>query len=512
MFRYGEYARRINRQNFFIACIVLFLVPLLATISAIVGPYSLLPYVGIVGCVIVFMLPLDIVLIGTLSFASIFAGLLEYFGGVSQGFWLPYLLGILLAFRGAGERLRLRSNIETSRKPSSQSLGIGTPVPFLVLMYFSIALFGLAITLPALPQLIVGTKNYFFLWGVLLVLIWSPWQAKSSTRFWTALVVIACLQWPVAAYQRFIIAARRHDAAAWDAVVGTFGGDPSGGGNSAAMAFVCCIAVAILTLRMREKQLKVRIGLPLLVLSILPIALAEVKAAFIWLIVIFFILTAQYLRRNPFQAIGAALLGFALLAGLGFFYVAAYKDQMGTSTTLASIYDKQIKYSIDPSEFNSQYKRLGRVTALAYWWQQHDIAANPAEVLFGHGLGASRSVSSLGISQLARGLPYAVDGTAASTLLWDIGLLGCLTFAGILTAAGFGSLRLSRDQKLEPAWQETTTLSGVVLITLLVGTLYNKDAIDNSTLQILLMFAISQFFIARRFGMRSQQRISAGLQ
>jgi hypothetical protein len=489
-----------------VAGTLIFVIPLLAAISALVGPYSLLPYVAVVGCLIVFMLPLETVLITTLFIAAIAAGSLEYFGGASQGFWLPYLLGVLLALRGVVERLRFRSSPIRSREFSRQKPNNNAAfVSIFAFLYFSVALFGLAITLPPLQQLVVGVKNYFFVWGVLLVLIWSPWQIASSTRFWTAVVVIASLQWPVAMYQRFIVAARRHDTAAWDSVVGTFGGDPSGGGNSAAMAFVCCVAVAVLALRMRDKQLKVVVGVPMLLLCMAPIALAEVKAAFVWLTVVFLILTWQYFRREPIRAIGSALIGFILLAGLGFIYVAAYKDQMGTSTTLESIYDKQIKYSVDPNEFSSQYKRLGRVTSLVYWWSQHDVTTNPVEMLFGHGLGASRSVSSLGTSQLARRLPFAVDGTAASALLWDVGLLGCLSFVLVLAAAGLGSLRLSRDLKMPLEWRETTVLSSIVLLSLLVGILYNKDAIDNASLQILLMFALGQFLIARRLIERSKR-------
>lgn len=502
----GGDANRSRSRNLVVAGMLVFVIPLLAAISAMVGPASLLPYVGIVGCLIVFMLPLEIVLISTLVIAGIAAGLLEYFGGVSQGFWLPYLLGVLLALRGVVERLRFRSSPVRSRESSRQTPNNNAAfVSIFAFLYFSVALFGLAIALPTLQQLVVGVKNYFFIWGVLLALIWSPWHIASSTRFWTAVVVIASLQWPVAMYQRFVVASRRHDTAAWDSVVGTFGGDPSGGGNSAAMAFICCVAVAVLALRMRDRQLKVIFGLPLLVLCIAPIALAEVKAAFVWLAIVFLLLTWQYIRREPIRAIGSALVGFALLAGLAVVYVAAYKDQMGTSTTLESIYDKQIKYSVDPNEFSSQYQRLGRVTSLVYWWSQHDVATNPVEMLFGHGLGASRSVSSLGISQLAKRLPYAVDGTAVSALLWDVGLLGCLAFTLILASAGIGSLRLSRAVKLEPALRETTVLSSIVLISLLVGMLYNKDAIDNASLQILLMFALGQFLIARRLVVRSKR-------
>lgn len=490
-----------NRTRTVATGVAIFLiVPILAALSAFVGPYSLLPYIAIVGSIAVFSLPLDVVLIATFLSASVLAGILEYFGGVSQGFWLPYLLSALLALRGFGERLRPKSTeiSNLSRLSTFQTKGLSV-VQLLAFLYVSIAFFGLSVALPPMSQVIVGTKNYFFIWGVLLVLIWSPWEASSSQRFWTTVVAIACLQWPFTLYQRFVIAARRHDNAAWDSVVGTLGGDPTGGGNSAAMAFLCCIAVAVLGLRMRDRQLKILPGTLLLCLCLLPIALAEVKAAFIWLVIVFVILTARQFIHEPMRAITTVLIGGALMTALGITYVVAYKDQMGSGSSLESIYDKQIKYSIDPNEFSSQYKRLGRVTSLVYWWQHHDMSADPVNLLFGHGLGSSRSVSSLGVSELARRLPYAVDGTAASALLWDIGLLGAITFTAMLVAAAIGTLRLSRKPHLHQASREACLLSGVVLSMTLTGLLYNKDALDNATVQLLVMFSMAQFLIFRKW-------------
>lgn len=478
------------------------IVPLLAAVSAMVGPYSLLPYVAIAGAIAAFTLQLSTVVVLCLLSASFLAGVLEYFVGISQGFWLPFLMGLLMALRGVAELFRPQTQASEQghqRMPlhSAQVLG---------LIYMAIAVFGVVVDMPTLPQVLVAAKNYFFMWGVLLVLIWSPWQATSSQKFLNAVIFIACLQLPFTLYQRFVVAARRRDTAAWDSVVGTLGGDPSGGGNSAAMAFLCCIAIAVIGMRMRDRKMDLLPGALMLVICVLPIALAEVKAAFIWLLIVFFILVWRQIVREPLRAISTVLGGLVLIAGVGFTYTLAYQDQMGANTSWEQIYDKQIKYSIDPNEFSSQHQRLGRTTALVYWWEKHDLGADPLHFLMGHGLGASRSSSSLGLSELAKRLPYAVDGTGFSTLLWDVGLLGALAFTGMLGSAMAAVFRVGRQEGLDPIWRESTSIAGVVLVLALFGLIYNKDAIDNPTIQLLLMFSIAQLFMARRVSMPASAR------
>ena len=299
-------------------------------------------------------------------------------------------------------------------------------------------------------------------------------------------------------YQRFIVAARRYDAAAWDAVVGTFGGDPARGGSSAAMAFFCCLAIGAVVWRAREKRLGLVWAGLLALLCLVPIALAEVKMAFVWLLVVFAVLFGTRILREPVRATLTLVLGVGLLVGLGLVYQTVYQSQRGGASTLQQIYDRQIKYALDPNEYRADHQRLGRITTLVYWAEQHDLRSDPVVTLVGHGLGASRSVSSLGMGEVARRLPLAVDGTGASTLLWDVGLLGALAFAGLLVVSAASGLRLSQREALSPAWRESAALSGAVLSMAAIGLLYNKDAIDNAAVQTLIYFSIAQVMLARR--------------
>jgi uncharacterized membrane protein len=313
------------------------------------------------------------------------------------------------------------------------------------------------------------------------------------------LVVVACLQWPVALYQRiFIRAAGRSVVARLDSVVGTFGGQPDGGGNSAAMAFLCCLAVGVLVVRMREKRIGVMLGAFLIILCIIPIALAEVKAAFIWIVVVFLVINIRLIRREPLRASISLLMGALLLGGLGLVYKEAYRES-GTKVTFENFYESTIKYSVDPAEYSARFHRLGRITSIVFWWKHHDLRSDSLSMLIGHGIGSSRSKSSMGQGEIARELqPIFPDTTAASTLLWDVGLLGALSFVAMLAVAGLSAIKASQRRELDVFWRETTLMSACVLSMAILGVLYNVDPIDNPTVQILIFFAIGQVLLVRR--------------
>ena len=170
----------------------------------------------------------------------------------------------------------------------------------------------------------------------------------------------------------------------------------------------------------------------------------------------------------------------------------------GSGSSLSDIYDKQIKYSIDPNEYSSGYRRLGRVTAIVYWWQRNDLSGDPMHALIGNGLGSVRSSSSLGMGELAQKMMIQVDISAATTLLWDAGLLGTFAFVAMVVAGALGGIRLSRTPALSPEWRESSFLAAATLAMCGIGLIYNRDAIDTPSIQILVMFCLAQVVRARR--------------
>lgn len=486
---------------------IVLITPLLAAVNAVVGPYAVLPYVGLAALLVFFVLPLDLLVLLALFASSVVIGLLDYFAGISQAFWLPYLMGLLFAMRALVERLKPEHRPAGLRLPGPalQSLpqlrsgAVQGPrvLTLLALGYLLTGVFSTLIALPSFGQVFVAAKNYWFMWGVLLVLLWCPLPERVSQRFWTLLIIVGCLQWPVAAYQRFFIASKRTDAAAWDAVVGTFGGNPQTGGHSAAMALVLCLGVGTLIWRMREKRLSPLWGWLLVLTCIAPIALAEVKAAFIWLALVFLLLFARQVARQPFRATLTLILGAVLLTGVGWVYKTAFYESQG-SQTFEQIYEKQLKYAFDPNDYRAEFGRLGRVASLGFWWQKHEAASDPLHFFLGHGLGASRGASALGMGDEARKYSVALDTTGASTLLWDVGLIGTAAFVGLLAVGGVFGVRLSRDERFSAGRRETLFLSGTVLVLSTLGVFYNRDAIDTPVVQLLVYFSLGQIALAKR--------------
>ena len=234
-----------------------------------------------------------------------------------------------------------------------------------------------------------------------------------------------------------------------------------------------------------------------MVFSVIPLALAEVKAAFVWLLLIFLILFAKQFVTQPFRALSTLVIGASLIGGLAWTYQMTYQAAGGGST-MQEVYDRQIRYTFDPDEYRADMKRLGRMTAIVYWWQRHSLAKDPVTTLFGHGIGASRSTSSLAVGELARKLPVPVDVNAASVLLWDVGLLGAAAFFALLAVAALAALRLSQNQELSATWRESCLFSACVLALATSSLLYNRDTIDNAVVQTLIYFSIGQALLARR--------------
>lgn len=471
--------------------VLLFFIVVLSALNVLIGPFALLPYMGLASLVLFFWLPLDVLMMLALFSASVVAGLVDYFASIQQAYWLPYLMGLLFLPRGIGERLRAPSAGDLARSDGINRRGMN-PLVMPIAAYFAVGIFATVVAAPPVGQVFAGIKNYWFMWGTLAAVAWCALPARTARWFWNGVVVVACMQLPVTLYQRFVVAARRTDSGAWDAVVGTFGGNPESGGHSASMALLLCLAVAVLLWRVRTRKISTVYGAGLILICMAPIALAEVKAAFIWLAIVFLLLFANQFRRNPAKALLTLLIGTLLLIGVGWIYKTTFYKGHAGGQSLEQIYDKQISYALDPNEFSAEYGRLGRIAALKFWWQRHNASADALHFFVGHGLGASRGSSALGVGSVARKYSVALDTTGASTLLWDVGLIGALAFMGILVIGAQQGLRWSKLEHLSEDQRETALLSGILLALAALGLIYNRDAIDMASVQFLIYFSLGQ--------------------
>ena len=168
----------------------------------------------------------------------IFIGLVQYFTGELAVLWLPFFMTMLMA-----GFLVLQTRYEPVRLDAQEAIVLTLYLSFIVLAGIS-TLFqgGALITL-------IGFKNEIALSLVMLCLLLGFCRESQIYQVSRGLYWIFYIQFPVALYQLLFVVpqrvALRGEEEKWDSVVGTFGGDPMGGGNTAAMGLFCLLIMLL---------------------------------------------------------------------------------------------------------------------------------------------------------------------------------------------------------------------------------------------------------------------------
>lgn len=469
--------------------------------AAVMGPMVAFAFVAFAAVIVGFSIRLEHIFLMQLLLATVVAGSLEYFGGLGQAHWVPYLLGLLLVFRALVERMRIaRGGNDNSKKIDRAAKAVFV---FWAWMYFSVFLFSTLINASPIIQIVVGVKNFFFMWGVLLAFAFLRSPVEVSQKVWKAIVLVACIQLPVVLYQRYFIGAKIGNKGglsglSWDSVVGTFGGTPYVGGHSGSMALFVSVAIAVVLIAWREKKLG-SMQVFCLLSSLFPTVLfAEVKVFVIWLLIGSTLVFWRVAKRRPAAFVGAMIASLFVVISFGYAYKTMYYDgdRFG-GTSLSEIYDKQIAYAYDPNKFNTETRELGRISSVVFWWHQHDLR-DPVGFFFGHGIGASRGRSSFGAGEVATKYSFLIDTTALTVLLWDFGLLGAFSFIVMLFSAAAHGLRLAACESLSPQLRVSVEAAAISLFVILSGVIYTRDSVDDTSVQFLLYFSLAVVVMTAR--------------
>lgn len=408
-------------------------------------------------------------------------GQLTFFAGISQAAWLPYLALLLIALKFLMEQFSSTRTASNSRAKSS------LPVFLLLFVLFFFA--SAYLNRSGLSSTAVAAKNYVFPW-FLTLLVWqcikSPEDLRSLWRFMLWLVVI---QVPFALVQHFYFA--KQSGASWDAVVGTFGGNFLRGGASGAMAVFIAFALLLAAALYRSKQLKF-IGLILLwVAGLTTVALAEVKVFFLILPIGLILLFRRELIAKPVRSLFVGSVLSLLLLGLGWLYQQTYSETIRGVDTAAGLLEYSVGAEKDPYFFNPITKETSRASAIWLWNRHNRI--DDHRYFIGYGAAASRASATLGQGAAAKKYPFTLTTSSASTILWDGGVVALMLFGSCLLAAGLGSFRLAKQMPLfENATLETLGVACLVSVPLLF---YNRDAIDNASMQTLLAFFFGYYLL-----------------
>ncbi|AOY01889.1 hypothetical protein [Jeongeupia sp. USM3] len=396
-------------------------------------------------------------------------GTVGYYSGFAQISWLAYGLAGLFAVK-LGARL-------LAPRPRRAA----PPWVWPLLAFAAVVLLGVLINRPPLPQLIAGVKNQLPFWLVALYLPLARLDDRDWSAIWRFLLLVLVCQVPLVLHQHFFIAAGRA-VMGWDAVVGSFGGNPDAGGLNAVMVLYTVVATLLVIALYLDGRIPLRRALAYGVCALLVILLGEVKAAFLWLPLGVLLLLGKRLIRNPAQLL-LALLGLGLFVAIvGTVYERLYwadAPQKGLSENA----EHSVDYFFDPKLIDNRTGEVSRGASIALWL--NDRTLDTYGRWLGNGIGSSVSGAISSGTVAKRYAPLDIGSTGIAVLLWDYGILGLLCYIGLfLTAIG-------------AAWRAVATaifpnqqrLIAAVLVLCLMTLIYNRTLIDEPATQLLVALA-----------------------
>lgn len=452
-----------------------------------------IPFVGILVPAVLGSLALSIIVLALSPSAIVWlmlilvllvVGQLTYFLGIQQALWLPYLALLLIAIKYLMERLGFTARSETTLGVSAISVVIG----------LSCLVFCLSALANKTDYASVGVaaKNYIFPWFLTLLVASTIQRTNDLHRIWKLFLWVVVVQVPFAIPQHFYFAKRA--GADWDAVVGSFGGGYLRGGASGTMAIFIVFGIVLAVSLFRRKQIGGKMLAGVVITGLATVALAEVKIFFVCLPLGLILLFRKSILTNPLRTIGVGMLGAILLGLVLFIYQQSYSEKLSKTRTLDGFIDYMFVVESDPYAFNHVTKELSRVGAILMWERYNNT--DDYRFYVGHGPAASRESQTLGTGVAAKKYPFTLTTSTASSMLWDIGLLGYGLMLGMLVVAAAVALRLARHAP--PTEAAVLDSIGVMLLLNLPLTLYNRDLIDSSATQTLLALWVGYILLCRK--------------
>ena len=339
---------------------------------------------------------------------------------------------VVLLIHAAVERIRQTNQ---ARQQQISWLGIWA------IAFAAVAVFSSLVNWSGVGVAVTGLRGYFQMWPFLVALLlirWTPADVRSVPK---GMFLIALLQIPFALHQYFYLVPRRvgmgHGIVPVDIVAGTFGGDFLGGGANAVLAAFMMIAIACLAGLVKHKAMSIVTASFFAIIFISPVMVNEAKISAIYLPLIFIVIFYKDILVRPIRFLAATIIMMGVLAGL--LTALTLSQASGRLQTWSDLITFTIeRQTADAAERRGQFSELSRLTALTFWFEENK-SANPANILLGHGPGASRvQDSGIDIAKTLAEKHYGgvkIGHTAVAALLWDVGIVGLGAVLGMFFAA-----------------------------------------------------------------------------
>ncbi len=337
--------------------------------------------------------------------------------GLDSVWWGAYVLGGILFIPAFFQLI-------TSGNTSRINMGIGMPIFLFAMLFVMTALLN---WIPPM-QLLVSVKVWLLLAGVFVYLTMVHLDEKTVFLWLKIIFGIALIQIIPVLYQSFFVKASLvalgASTSSADTVVGTFGGSPTSGGMTGALAAFLVFNLMMFLAFVRYKVIQKRVWL-YLTLLVLPMLFIEVKALFIYLPVALFVLYKDLAIKNPMRFLKLSFMGAAAMLVMLFVYQAYHWSSKGGDMSQNMM--KMFAYSFQSEVGNAKQEEgvMTRVEVLTFWWDKQ-TAINPIPILFGHGPSASKTGGLEKGTIAKKYVPRDIDRTGLALILWDFGIFGLL--------------------------------------------------------------------------------------
>lgn len=314
--------------------------------------------------------------------------------------------------------------------------------PFLLVLALNLLLLtrGLDLAVPVLR---------YFLIIFIAALALSTVPLDGLRRIVGALPVILVLQVPILLLQHVVYVPR---SGSWDSAVGSFGGDPFGGGNSAGLGIFLLLALVWVVARYRNGLISLRSLLLQGAIVLACAAMAEIKMFVLVSAIGVVLCYRDLIVKSPakFLLAVSAAAGLVVLMAYAYwrvFYSGFVQDLDGFIAYVAPELTGQDIYV-------SRTGEVGRITALRYWWEQN--SQDVGSLLLGQGLFSTQTSESFAFGGATR---FQLGNTTATALLWEVGVVGFATYL-----APFGASALLAARKRLKGGAEVRSISEVGVV------------------------------------------------